>query len=110
MPPAGLLLALFAAAPAASASTCPLTIRFASHAMGIDRVATDRIDVLLRSSRQVTAIERRPWGMEGEYDLCVRLRRGADAAAMARRLKALVPPKPRGPVSIRLDPRDVGGR
>jgi hypothetical protein len=73
--------------------------------MGIDRGAAARIEAFLNGHRDVAGLERRGAGREGEYDLCVALKPGAGAQPLATQLKALVPGKPRGPVTIMVGPR-----
>lgn len=80
---------------------CPLTIVFGSYAMGIDQPARARIEALLASDRGVTGFQAHRWGREGEVTLCVRTRAAADATRLFARARALVPPRPRGPVSLR---------
>lgn len=94
---AAILLAM-TAAPA----PCPLTVSFGSYAMGIDRAAAARIETFLKGDPAVAGMDRRPWGREGEYTLCVRLKPRASAAALFERLKPLVPKKGAGPVEIKL--------
>ena len=85
-----------------SGATCALTVRFGSYAMGIDRGAAQSVEKLLRADRAVQAVERRPWGREGEYDLCARIARSADARRLFDRIRPLLPPKPRGPITVQL--------
>ena len=68
--------------------------------MGIDRTALARTEALLARDRAVKAIDRQRWGREGELTLCVKMRSEADARRLARKIKARVPAKPRGPVTI----------
>ena len=90
------------------APDCALTVRFGSYAMGIDRAAAARIETFLARRRDVAGTERRPWGREGEYDLCVRLRPGADTVALFEALRPLVPAEPVGPVEVRMIDRAFG--
>ena len=92
----------------ATAPDCALTVRFGSYAMGIDRPAAARIEAFLAGRREVAATERRPWGREGEYDLCVRLKANADADALFEALRPLVPARPVGPVEVRMIDRSYG--
>jgi hypothetical protein len=96
-------------APVAVASTgpgeatpCALTVRFGSYAMGIDRGAAERVEALLRGDRSVRSVERRPWGREGEYDLCAQVAQTANALRLYEQIRPLLPAKPRGPISVRL--------
>jgi len=86
---------------AAIPTDCPLTIVFGSYAMGIDQPARARIEALLASDRGVTGFQAHRWGREGEVTLCVRIRAAVDANRLFARARALVPPRPRGPVSLR---------
>jgi hypothetical protein len=70
--------------------------------MGIDRPAAARIEAFLQNHRAVAGIKRHPWGREGEYTLCVSLKRGANATALFNELKPLVPAKGRGPINVNL--------
>lgn len=79
---------------------CPLAVRFASYAMGIDGSAAKQIGALLTSEPAVAAVTRHRWGMEGENTLCVQLRPGADPAGIAERIRPLLPQKPRGPIEV----------
>lgn len=81
---------------------CPLTVSFGSYAMGIDGRAFERVSALLTRDRGVRAIEQFRWGREGEVTLCARVRTDADVRRLAGRARALVPAKPRGPVTISL--------
>ncbi len=96
--------------PAATASTagsdpaaqaCGLTVRFGSYAMGIDTAAAARVEDLLRRDRAVRSVERRPWGREGEVDLCVQVA-PAQAARLFDQIRPLLPAKPRGPITVSL--------
>jgi hypothetical protein len=98
-----ILAGLVAAAP-----DCALTVRFGSYAMGIDRPAAARIEALLARRPEVKGTERRPWGREGEYDLCVRLKPKADAIALFEALRPLVPAEPVGPIEVRMIDRAYG--
>ena len=80
---------------------CPLTIAFASYAMGIDRPAYSAVQRLLGADRAVRAVSEHRWGREGEVTLCARTRSRADAERLFRAIRPLVPARPRGPVAIR---------
>lgn len=79
---------------------CPLTITFASHGTGIDGPARERVQSLLLTDRRVAAFETRRWGREGEVTLCVRTRASADAALLFNQIRGMIPPQPRGPISL----------
>ncbi len=98
------ILALAAPAAAhaqnAPASQCGVRVEFASYAMGIDRAAFDRVQGLLKRERAVRGVEVQRWGREGETNLCVQLRRPGDARRVFGRVKAVLPAKPRGPITV----------
>lgn len=79
---------------------CPLTISFASYAMGIDGRAFDRVSALLTRDRGVRAIEQYRWGREGEVTLCARVRSTADARRLFSRVRVALPARPRGPITL----------
>ena len=85
-----------------SGAACPLTIRFGSYAMGIDGGAAQSVEKLLRADKAVQAVERRPWGREGEFDLCARIARPSEAKRLFERIRPLLPAKPRGPITVTL--------
>lgn len=80
---------------------CPLTIAFASYGAGIDNPARERIQTLLVGDRGVSGFDAHRWGREGEVTFCVRTRGAADSARLFHRVRALVPPQPRGPIALR---------
>ena len=86
--------------PGPGADDCPLSIRFGSYAMGIDRPALAAVEALLAADAAVASVERRSWGLEGEVTLCARLSDEAAAEPLARRIAALLPAAPRGPVRV----------
>jgi hypothetical protein len=88
------------AAGPASASACSLSVRFGSYAMGIDAGAAAAIDTLLAGSADVKGVRRDGWGREGEYTLCVTARDRAASAQLFEAVAALLPDKPRGPISV----------
>lgn len=79
---------------------CPLTVAFASYGAGIDGGTLARVERLLAADRGVRRVSRHPWGREGEVTLCARTRSNGDAARLARRIRAMIPPRPRGPVTV----------
>lgn len=81
---------------------CPLTVTFGSYAMGIDGKAFDSILRTLRYDRAVTRIEQRNWGREGEKTLCAEIRRPSEVRRVFKRIKALFPHNPRGPLTVAL--------
>ncbi len=89
-----------AASPGPGTADCPLTISFGSYAMGIDRPTLAAVETLLAGEPAATSVERRGWGREGEVTLCVRLSDAAAAEPIARRIAALFPADPRGPLRV----------
>jgi hypothetical protein len=79
---------------------CPLVITFASYGAGIDNPTRERVQALLVSDRRVAGFETSRWGREGEVTLCVRTRAPADAASLFNRVRGMLPPRPRGPISL----------
>lgn len=69
--------------------------------MGIDGETRERVEALLLADRAVTGFEPRRWGREGEVTFCVRTRSAADAARLFRSIRPIIPPQPRGPISMR---------
>ncbi|ALL12290.1 hypothetical protein [Caulobacter henricii] len=89
---AGLALGACAATPPVEAAArCDVTVKFGSYGMGIDRPLADRIDATVKADGDIARSERRPWGREGEYDLCLQARAGRDARALYARYRALLP-------------------
>ena len=81
---------------------CPLTVAFQSYGAGIDRPARANIERLLHNERRVRSVTTHPWGREGEVTLCVRTRTIGDATRLSRRIRALIPARPRGPIRVEL--------
>ena len=81
-------------------SDCGLTVRFGSYAMGIDQGAAQAIERVLRGDPAVEQVDRKPWGREGEFDLCAKLARAGEQGPLFDRVRALIPAKPRGPISV----------
>jgi hypothetical protein len=81
---------------------CTLTVAFSSYGAGIDNGARVRIEQLVRADRGVRAFSPHPWGREGEVNLCVLTRTNADAVRLSRRIRALIPAHPRGPIRVEL--------
>ena len=81
---------------------CGITIAFGSYAAGIDGPSLARIEHLLRRDRRVRRFSRHPWGREGEVTLCVYTRSHGSAGALSRQLRAMIPARPRGPISVTL--------
>jgi hypothetical protein len=90
-----------AAVPAdLEAAACSVTIRFGSYAMGIDTASAAAVDNQLADNEDVTSVARSGAGREGEYALCVSTRDTAAAARLVDRITALLPLKPRGPITV----------
>lgn len=98
----GMLTVAIALAMTPAPPACRITVSFGSFAMGIDRAAAARIERFLADRHDVASMERRPWGREGEYSLCIRLKPAADAPALYAQLKRLVPKEGRGPIEVRM--------
>lgn len=86
---------------------CKITVAFGSYAAGIDQPTLARMQLLLRADRRVRRFTRHPWGREGEVTLCVYMRAHGGAGALSRQLRAMIPPRPRGPISVALLPNRV---
>jgi hypothetical protein len=87
---------------------CPVLVRFGSFAMGIDRPAFEAVEQALRAAPRSPEITERPWGREGERDLCVAARDKGEAQALLNIAREAVPARPlRGPVTILLYGRTV---
>lgn len=83
-----------------AAGSCPLTVRFGSYAMGIDRNTLQAVEALLAADPSVRSVERWPWGREGEITLCARVAGDAEAERLARAVASLFPADPRGPLLV----------
>ena len=104
-----LVLALSACATAAPATDagggaalrCDVTIKFASYGGGIDQDLSTRVSATVKADRDIAHSERKPWGREGEYDLCLTAKPGRDARALYERYRAMLPAKNlKAPTSI----------
>jgi hypothetical protein len=74
-----------------AAAACPLMVRFGSYASGVDPAAVEAVTAALKADRRAAEVTVRPWGREGERDLCVVPRSTADAAALAQVAQAAIP-------------------
>lgn len=96
-----LLAACAATPPVAAATRCDVTIKFGSYGMGIDRPLADSVDAAVKADRDLARVERKPWGREGEYDLCLQAKAGRDAKAIYERYRAMLPGRAlKAPTSI----------
>ncbi len=96
-----LVLAACAAAAPAATERCDVTIKFGSYGMGIDRPLADKVAAAVRTDRDIARSERKPWGREGEYDVCLAAKPGRDAKAMYERYRTMLPARNlRAPTSI----------
>ncbi|MEP9360739.1 hypothetical protein [Sphingomonas sp. KR3-1] len=75
-------------------------MQFGSYAMGIDRGAFDKVQALLKRDRGVRSVTAQRWGREGETTLCVTLHRPRDARAVFGRVRAALPARPKGPITV----------
>ena len=89
-----------AATPAPPTPGCDLMISFGSYAMGIDRPALAAVRRIL-ADRAVRSVEQVHGGREGETALCADTRRPADAIRLFKRIRAILPAAPRGPITVR---------
>jgi hypothetical protein len=79
------------AATPAPAARCDVTIKFGSYGAGIDRPLADKVAATVKADRDVARAERKPWGKEGEYDLCLAAKPGRDAKVMYERYRTMLP-------------------
>ena len=79
---------------------CPLRVQFGSYAMGIDNRAAEAVRALLDGDSGVASVEHYPWGREGEYTLCIRVRTDGDARRLFGAIARLFPADPLGPLSV----------
>jgi hypothetical protein len=86
---------------------CAITIAFGSYAAGIDGATLTRMERVLQQDRRVRRFTRHPWGREGEATLCVYTRNYQGAGPLSRQLRAMIPARPRGPITVTLLPNRV---
>lgn len=77
-------------------SQCDVVVSFGSVCCGIDQDTRAKITEYVSADRRVTGSSERRWGREGEIDLCLVTRSGADADSLVRDLAAMVPPRAEG--------------
>lgn len=94
------MLALILTAPAPGTPQCALNVAFGSYAAGIDRPAFDKVQASLKRDARVRSVSLQRWGREGETTLCIDLRRDRDVRAVFGRVKALLPARPKGPITV----------
>jgi len=95
------LAACAATPPVEAAARCDVTVKFGSYGMGIDRALADRVGAAVTPDRDIVRVERKPWGREGEYDLCLEAKSGSDARAIYERYRAMLPGRAlKAPTSI----------
>ena len=89
-----------AAAPVSGPARCDVTIKFGSYGMGIDHEVAARVAAAVKTDRDVASSARKPWGKEGEYDLCLTAKAGK-GAAVYERYRTMIPPRGlKAPTSI----------
>jgi hypothetical protein len=93
-------LAACAATPAPAPAGCDVTLKFGSYGMGIDRDLADRVATAVKADRDVARAERKPWGKEGEYDLCLATKPGRGKAVYDRYRAMLPAQNLKAPTSI----------
>lgn len=86
--------------PAGQEAACSVTVRFGSYAMGIDAATATAVDRLLSGNAAVKDVSRSSAGREGEYALCIATRDAAAARRLVEEIAALLPARPRGPISV----------
>ena len=91
---------MLAPVPPGVPANCPISVSFGSYASGIDQPTFARMELRLRADRRVRSFTRHPWGREGEVTLCVHPARPRDRAGLAQDLRAMIPPRPRGPIQV----------
>jgi hypothetical protein len=89
-----------AAASADPEKECSVAVRFGSYAMGIDGKAAGEVDRILAGHATVLSVDRLGGGREGEYALCIRTRSAAGADRLFDEIRAVLPARPRGPITI----------
>jgi hypothetical protein len=104
-----LLSACASAEPTAPAAVvpggCDVTVRFGSYARGIDTAAAAAVDQVLHRKSGTISVGRHGGGREGEYGLCIDTASPAAAASLFDEIRAVLPAKPRGPISLQAGER-----
>ncbi|HRH19488.1 MAG TPA: hypothetical protein PLE81_02515 [Brevundimonas sp.] len=70
---------------------CDITVSFGSYAMGVDHELKTRIQALLAADQGVDDTEERPWGREGESNLCIQASSPVDADHLFNQIAAMIP-------------------
>jgi hypothetical protein len=70
---------------------CDLTVSFGSYAMGVDHELKARILALVAQDPGLENTEERPWGREGESDLCIHAPRPGQADRLYDRIAEMIP-------------------
>lgn len=89
---------------------CPIIMYFGSYGGGIDRATKKAVIDYIEASSTIARAVGQPWGLEGEFQLCV-FPKLEDSDAEFQALRALMPKpegKPTFPTAIRrhwVDPR-----
>ena len=100
LPALGLMALSEPPAPLQETPRCAVRVQFGSYAMGIDRVALERVQAVLKRTRGVRTVAAQRWGREGETTLCVATRRTSDVRRVFGRITAALPRTPRGPILV----------
>lgn len=70
---------------------CDVTVSFGSYAMGVDRELKTRILALVAEDPGLDNTEERPWGREGESNLCIHAPRPGQADRLYARIAEMIP-------------------
>lgn len=70
---------------------CDVTVSFGSYAMGVDSDLKARILALVDREVGLDNTEERPWGREGESNLCIHAPRPGQADRLFDQIAALIP-------------------
>jgi hypothetical protein len=79
------------ASPGGMALRCDVRIRFGSYGGGIDRPLAETVAEMVKADRDLARVERKPWGREGEYDLCLTAKSKLNADSIYERYRAMLP-------------------
>ncbi|WP_282009788.1 hypothetical protein [Brevundimonas aveniformis] len=70
---------------------CDLTVSFGSYAMGVDQELKSRILTLVAQEPGLDNTEERPWGREGESNLCIHAPRPGQADRLYDQIAEMIP-------------------